>query len=297
MTPGAAILAEWDAKSVPGAIDAAARDVADRFSPGVAGVLFYGSCLRTGQVADRILDFYVLVDRYRPVYDRAWLAVANRVLPPNVFYHETRWGDQVLRSKVAVLSLDDLARRVSPDCLNVSVWARFSQPVLLLQARSRADRRHIADQVGRAVTTMLAHARPMAPDADHAGLWKTAFRQTYRAELRSEKGGKGDEIHALDAARYEKLTPLMLPHLPPQAARGPTAARWYWWLRRVNGKTVSFLRLIKAAATFDGGIDYLAWKIERHSGVPVPVTDAMRRHPIRSGLRLFWQLRRKGAFR
>ena len=45
------------------------------------------------------------------------------------------------------------------------------------------------------------------------------------------------------------------------------------------GKTVtalSVLRLLKALFTFEGGLDYIAWKLERHSGqrIEVPMMDA-----------------------
>lgn len=69
-----------------------------------------------------------------------------------------------------------------------------------------------------------------------------------------------------------------------------------WGLRRVQGKFLSVARLIKASFTFDGGIDYLAWKISRHSGVKIELTPWQRRHPLLAGIVLFWRLRRRGAF-
>ena len=57
------------------------------------------------------------------------------------------------------------------------------------------------------------------------------------------------------------------------------------------------LRLVKAASTFTGGPDYLAWKIERHSGVKVELTPWQRRHPILAAPGMFWRLYRRGAFR
>ena len=36
-----------------------------------------------------------------------------------------------------------------------------------------------------------------------------------------------------------------------------------WWLRRIQGKLLSILRLLKAALTFSEGFDYLIWKITR----------------------------------
>ena len=70
-----------------------------------------------------------------------------------------------------------------------------------------------------------------------------------------------------------------------------------WALRRLQGKILSVLRLMKAAYTFQGGVDYLIWKIERHSGVKIELTPQERRHPILTGLRAFWRLYRQGAFR
>src|SRR3546814_7520854 len=43
---------------------------------------------------------------------------------------------------------------------------------------------------------------------------------------------------------------------------GRHAAR-IWAMRRVQGELLSVLRLVKASATFSGGIEYLAWKISR----------------------------------
>ena len=45
------------------------------------------------------------------------------------------------------------------------------------------------------------------------------------------------------------------------------------------------------------GADYLIWKIERHSGVKVGLTDAQRKHPIWAGITTFWRMYRQGAFR
>ena len=70
-----------------------------------------------------------------------------------------------------------------------------------------------------------------------------------------------------------------------------------WKARRLRGKALSVLRLIKAAFTFQGGADYLAWKIERHSGVAVKLSAWQRRHPILASVWLMPKLYLKGAFR
>jgi hypothetical protein len=70
-----------------------------------------------------------------------------------------------------------------------------------------------------------------------------------------------------------------------------------WLLRRLQGKILSLLRLIKAAFTFQGGADYIIWKLERHTGIPIEVTPEMRRHPLIYGWGLMWRLYRRGVFR
>jgi hypothetical protein len=54
---------------------------------------------------------------------------------------------------------------------------------------------------------------------------------------------------------------------------------------------------LKGALTFKGGLDYILWKIERHSGVRVEVGPKLRRLPPLAILVVFWRLYRKGAFR
>lgn len=301
---------EWD-REVPASVITAAGAIKDLYGDAVDGILFYGSCLRTGEIEDKILDFYVIVDSYETAYSKRWLAIANRILPPNVFYHEMEVDGITVRSKYAVLSRADLAFRVSASCLNVSVWARFCQPCLLLHARDSELKTLFAGYIADAVRTMLGNLLALKPWATESrNIWVAAFEETYAAELRSERGGKGLEIYLLDQDRYDKVTPVALsdmvkngfelsektPKIQP-ARTDHMGAKFAWFLRRTNGKTVSFLRLVKASMTFDGGIDYLAWKIRRHSGVEVEIKPWMRKHPVFAGIVLFWNLRRKGAFR
>jgi len=74
-------------------------------------------------------------------------------------------------------------------------------------------------------------------------------------------------------------------------------AKLGWKLRTVQGKLLSVARLLKALFTFDGGLDYIAWKLERHSGVSVEIPDRVRRWPLIFIWGMFWDLYRRGAFR
>ena len=70
------------------------------------------------------------------------------------------------------------------------------------------------------------------------------------------------------------------------------------WNRAVaQGKALSVLRLIKAAFTFSGGADYIAFKIERHTGERIALSGWQRRHPLIAGLLLLPRLLRKGIVR
>ena len=81
---------------------------------------------------------------------------------------------------------------------------------------------------------------------------------------------------------------------------GPTRrwlARVAWSLRKLQGRLLHVLRLMKGLFTFSGGVDYILWKLERHSGVKVEVSDRVRKHPLIFGWGLVWRLYRRGAFR
>src|SRR3982751_3199430 len=111
-------------------VTALAEAIAAKHGAASRAVLFYGSCLRQKQLNGLMLDFYLIVSDYRAAYDKKWLAVANRLIPPNVFYFE----HDGLVAKYAVLSEIDFTRECSPDARSVSVVARFAQPSRLAWA-------------------------------------------------------------------------------------------------------------------------------------------------------------------
>jgi hypothetical protein len=297
------LLNEELTRPVARAVQAAAEAARKRHSRAVVAVLFYGSCLRTPEadLADNLLDFYVLVDDYRAAYDKRWLALANRLLPPNAFYCETEFQGRRIRAKYVVISLEDFARFCRPETQNVSVWARYAQPARIIWTRDASIVPRITAACMDAVTTMLRRAWPLVPEVQASApdarlLWTRALRETYAAELRPESGERATKIFENDRARYERLAEIVLHDLqrpeltPDQAARA-------WRRRRRLGKTLNLLRIIKGIFTFDGGLDYALWKIQRHSGMTVPVSAWQRRHPLLAAPGLAWKLYRMGAFR
>ncbi len=65
--------------------------------------------------------------------------------------------------------------------------------------------------------------------------------------------------------------------------------------RRYND--LALLRLAKASFTFAGGIDYLAWKINRHAGTDIQITAWQRRWPLVAALILLPRLLARGVVR
>ena len=241
-----------------------------RFGDAMRAVLFYGSCLRSRDAAG-VLDFYVLVDSYRPLYRARISALFNRLLPPNVYFLSTATMPAVA-AKVAVISLDQFARRMHAQSLDTTLWARFAQPAALVYAADDEVRRKIIAALLSANATAVAWARRFAPDAANPRtLWATLFWNTYNAELRTERGSRGVQVYDTDPERYETVT---------EALAATPPARGAWALRRVAGKLLSVLRLTKAAFTFSGAADYVAYKLERHTGVPLELTPWQRRHPL-----------------
>ena len=89
-----------------------------------------------------------------------------------------------------------------------------------------------------------------------------------------------------------KLTPVKP---SPSLASAQAAQRWRALQRR--GKWLSVVRLAKASFTYAGGIDYLAWKINRHAGTKIEIKPWQRRWPLVAALTLVPRLMKSGAIR
>ncbi|GGE78470.1 hypothetical protein [Sphingomonas prati] len=290
MTAVRALVRDELALPVDPRVTAMAAAIAARHGDAARAVLFYGSCLRTTELDGQMLDFYLIVSEYRAAYPARWMRVANRLLPPNVF----PFAHHGLASKYAVLSEADLQALCGPEAATVSVWARFAQPSRLVWRSDDAAAERVVGSVARAGPTAMALALPMVAPAergDPLAVWRAAFSQTYRAELRAERDDRSGSIVDADPERYRRFGAAILPGL----VGAGNEARWRR-LRR-NGKSLTVLRLMKASATFAGGIDYLAWKINRHAGTKIAIRPWQRRHPLLGALVLLPRLLRGGAVR
>jgi hypothetical protein len=146
---------------------------------------------------------------------------------------------------------------------------------------------------------------PFHPEA----LWHCGFQATYRAELRPENTTTIAGLYRAAPERYQQVAYAAVREL---AQRGllelhgteahlhvvmPAVQRKQlhrdWRVRSVLAKGLYALRLLKSALTFGDWLPYALWKLERHTGTRVELTDRQRRAPLIWGwpviVKLLWQ--------
>ena len=283
-----------------------------RFGAGLQAVILYGSCLRSGDLTEGLVDLYALVDPTPRAEPRRWLRLAGRVLPPNVYYLEAPADGGTVRCKYAVLSLAQFERGTAR-WFQPYLWGRFAQPVRVVWADSAETEARLHAAFLEAGATLLHRALPaLPPEGAVTDLWQGALALSYATELRAEGRGRAAELvgHGRDfyAATIRALQPRLggrltvferdgtLCYRAHVRASARRLARLAWALRRVQGKTLSVARLIKGLFTFQGGLDYIAWKLSRHSGQTVEIPDKVRRRPLLHIWGFFLRLYRRGVF-
>jgi len=158
-----------------------------------------------------------------------------------------------------------------------------------------------------AITTAAYWAAILGPArGEPLAYWTALYSRTYELELRVESATRGDSLVGRAPERYARLLPAswraagiafegesgaLHPILAPSSR---AAALRAWARRRRLGRPLNVLRLLKAALTFDHALDYLVWKVERHSGVRLEVAPWERRFPLLAAPGLYCRLRRKG---
>ena len=266
-----------------------------------AAILFYGSSLRTGE-REGIHDFYVLT--HTP--PRGLRGAASRVLWPDVSYREVADEYGTLRAKIASMTVAQFEEAARGEGVDTTIWTRFVQPAALVWSDGPASITAVSQAVAEAAKTASRFAAALGPQTGApAAFWRALFRETYAAEFRVESQGREKTILAADQARYDALLPLawtaagiaftsddgvLSPQLSAPERRRLAGA---WGRRRLMGRPLNVARLMKAAFTFEGAARYAAWKIERHTGVPVAVTPWRERHPILAAPGVLWRVARE----
>ena len=256
---------------------------------GASAVLFYGSNLRTGSL-EGVLDFYLLLP-----------GSVERGIWPRVYYREWMSGGQVLRAKVATMTLATFEKAAAGETLDTTIWARFVQPSALVWHRGAESQARVVAAVEAAAVTAARLAAALGPEAaPEDAFWRALFRETYRAELRVEQSGREDTILKADPRHFAGLLATALEagglkvarhgeQLRPMLSPAARARICSWWKRRRRlGKPLNIVRLMRAVRTFAGSMRYAAWKIERHTGLPIELTPWRERHPLLAAPGVLW---------
>jgi len=319
------LFAQEHAAAVLPEVDALAQEIRRRHGAAVQGVLFYGSCLRRSTLQNGILDFYVVVDSYRNAYPRrikgTLLSLSNWLMPPNVYYVDILWEGQRLRMKYNVISQRDFSKACRPASLHAIIWARFCQPAALVWARDAAVRERLAADSAEAALTLVDLMLALTPKiTDVEDLWQFAFVCTYATELRPETPETIASVYLSAPKRYRDVTELAVATLTRRgmivegrvggtdagaggaleirmdAARQRAIVR-RWGRTSALAKTVYLVRLLKSAMTFGDWLPYVIWKLDRHTGVYLELTDRQRRYPLVWGWPILLRLLRRRTLR
>jgi hypothetical protein len=276
-----------------------------RFGAGISAILFYGSCLRTRTTDEGLIDLYVLVDNYQDIHTSRLSQWANALLPPTVFlFTATDTAGKTLRAKCAILSVSDFEQGTH-SWFQSYLWARFAQPSRLVFSRTPAIQRRVERAVCRAALRMISETVSLqAPLFNSDTFWTRALSFTYGSELRPESSNRPALITQQNQGYLAALLvaaaqvdgvgfagsmtdELYINHSTAEQQR--RQAR-HWRTRRIQGRALNLVRLIKSLFTVKGGVDYAIWKLERHWGEPIKQPERLRRYPLVFCWPLLWKL-------
>jgi hypothetical protein len=288
------------------------EEIRKKHGDALQAILVYGSWLRGKR--DTMLDFYVLVENYRSL-DSIWQGWLCRLLPPNVYHIHHKSDDlkaegHELRAKYALLTLNRFHKAMRHD-FHSYFWARFAQPCEVLYVRDEATQSVLTDAFNRAAATFVRRVLPSMGDRfSSKELWTHGLSLTYQCEIRTETSKRGESIYDFNPEYYDRVTNAFtqpaetlsesdtaILYCNPCSGVSRRFASFSWGLRRLQGKLLSLLRLLKAALTFNEPLEYLLWKIERHTGLYIEPSQRQLKYPLIFAWPLLWKLHRKGAFR
>ncbi len=296
------IVAPELAGGVRPSVDGLARELARRHGEAVLGVLFYGSCLR--QTTDEgVLDYWVVVDDYGRAHRSFLHALVNRIAPPSVYYVEWDFEGRTLRTKYGVIDRRDFERGASLRALHPYVFARFAQPARLLACRDEEARRYFTACLANAIVAMVFRLLFLLPRRGGwlrfslAAFWQEAFRRSYDSERRPEAEETIRGLYLANAERYDEVGARAIRWLAREGRLGEVvehprsyaipmstgplvAGRLRWQAMRLLGRSLGLVRLFKTAYTFGDWVPYVLWKLERHTGRKLELSERQRRHPF-----------------
>ncbi len=265
-----------------------------KYKKNLMAIIFYGSALRSESPEGFLLDFYVILDNLYPIIQNPLIRFFSHLLPPNVYYYELKTNGKISRAKVAVITMTAFKNGTSDSCFSPSLWGRFSQPTKLTYYNSEETKAIIIKSISNAIKTFLEKTiKTTNKQTSIKDLWIKGLNLTYSCELRPESKARINSIIENNNKRFEQVGNLVLSELTIKKY-GPMQIQkenLKWVFRKYWTRLLNILRLLKAAYTFHGGIEYLAWKLERHRGIKIELTEKDKEKPIISAIKIFFKLK------
>jgi len=246
-------------------------------------------------------DLMLICDRPRLFYDAmhraGFLARSPRVLglldpllPPTQI--RLAHGEGLV--KASVLSTAAMARATSAQRKDQFVAGRLFQDVHVVWARDDAFAGVILKAVESARLVTLDWVSPDLPERfDVPQYVRQLLRTSFRFEVRPETRGRADALYEAQASRLLPIFDDVLKVLSSQGrlqslgegmySLGRSASKGEAFRRRVFmewSRVRATARWPKHAVTFDGWLDYILRKAERHSGETIVLTPLERRFPL-----------------
>jgi hypothetical protein len=277
-------------------------DIAETSQGTLGAAVFFGS--RSSGVATNSASAYDLMlvcDRtdafYRVMHQAgilrrspALLGLLDSPLPPT----QVRLTRGSWLVKASVVSMSALTRATSPARKDQFLAGRLFQDVHVVWTRDAAFASEVQAAVESARRVTLDWVAPDLPlrfsAADYV---RQLFQTSFRFEIRPESRGRADSLYSAQADRLVPVFDSVLGALASEgrlidnrdatfSLREPVSAGTAFRRRAfLEGSRIrATARWPKHAITFDGWLDYIVRKAERHSGETIVLTRLERRLPF-----------------
>jgi hypothetical protein len=272
----------------------------------VESVIFFGSRKSgAGFNADSAHDLFVITRSYVAFYAalrrtgrlrrQPWLlAWLNRWLPPNQVRLRLGSGSSAVTAKCAVVGLRAFLRDTGAGRRDHFCLGRMFQPVEVVAALDPGSEARAVDAITSAHRLTYRWVRPWLPerfDADE--FYRILLRVSLAGEIRPESSRRAEALWKAQEAHRRAVYPLLLRELAEAGELEPVGdgfyrcrsapglgerlrLRLYFQWSRVRAT----LRWGKHVVTFEDWLEYIVRKAQRHTGRPIELSPAERRHPL-----------------
>ena len=288
-------------------LDAAIGRLVEASRQSIRAVVFFGSRMSgAGANTHSAHDLFIVVDEYRSFYEAieaaglcrrgvSFLTALNRVLPPNQLSLRLTGGSvPPFHGKCAVISLRHFLRETSRRRRDHFCQGRLFQPVSLVHAATDDTR----DEILRALVDVrrqtVRWSGPYLPaEFDVEQYCLRLLEVSLAGEVRPESSARARRLAEAQRERQRPVYAALLGLLEAEGAlrrtgdgrwalarRPSTLARLRCRLYFAQSLVRATIRWGKHILTFEGWLDYLVRKVERHSGQHIELTNRERRYPL-----------------